>query len=416
MVFKENLSMLQSAHATLHVKPNVTPKFFKPSPVPYTIRESMEIELDRLESAGIIEKVEHFDWAATVVPVPKGDGKLQLCGDYKVTINPQLLVDKYPLPRPEDHMACLAGGKKFSKLDLSQAYQQVTLDQNSCKYVTINTVKRLYQYTRLPFSIASAPSIFQRIINTMLQDIPNTICYLDNILVTGKNDENHIKNLEEVLNRLMNGGLRLKKSKCALMQDFVQYLEYRIDGQGVHTTPDKIAAIQEAPTPQNVKQLRLFLGLIQNYGKFTGNMSSLLHPMYQLLKANAKWKWNDQCNKPFKEAKQKLIEAPVLAHYDLSCPLKLAADASAYGIEAVLSYCYKDGSEHPIAFTSRTLTSAKKNYTQIDKEALALIYGVQKFHVYLYGQKFILVTDHKPLVYLLGPTKGIPLTSAARLQ
>jgi len=376
----------------------------------------MEIELDRLEAAGIIEKVEHSDWAVPVVPVPKGDGKLRLCGDYKVTINPQLLVDKYPLPRPEDLMSRLAGGKKFSKLDLSQAYQQVTLDQNSCKYVTINTVKGLYRYTRLPFGIASAPSIFQRIMDTMLQDIPNTICYLDDILVTGKSDEDHIKNLEEVLKRLMNGGLRLKKSKCALMQDSVQYLGHRIDAQGVHTTPDKIAAIQEAPTPQNVKQLRSFLGLVQYYGKFIANMSSLLHPMYQLLKANVKWKWDNQCNKAFKEAKQKLMEAPVLAHYDPSCPLKLAADASAYGIGAVLSHCYKDGSERPIAFTSRTLTSAEKNYAQIDKEALALIYGVQKFHVYLYGRKFILVTDHKPLVSLLGPTKGIPLTAAARLQ
>jgi len=143
-----------------------------------------------------------------------------LCGNYKVTINPQLLVDKYPLPRLEDLMARLAGGKKFSKVYLSQAYQQVTLYKNSRKYVTVNTVKELYQYTRLPFGIASAPSIFQRIMDTMLQDIPNTICYLDNILVTDKNDD-HIKNLEEILKMLMNGGLRIKKSNarfCAVFR------------------------------------------------------------------------------------------------------------------------------------------------------------------------------------------------------
>ena len=124
MVFKEDLGTLQSAAATWHVKPNSTPKFFKHCPVPYAIRESMELELDKLESTGIITKVEHSDWAAPVVPVPKGDGKLWLCGDYKVTINPQLLVDKHPLTKPEDLMAQLARGKKFSKLDLSQAYQQ----------------------------------------------------------------------------------------------------------------------------------------------------------------------------------------------------------------------------------------------------------------------------------------------------
>ena len=138
--------------------------------------------------------------------------------------------------------------------------------------------------------------------------------------------------------------------------------------------------------------------------------------MYQLLKANVKWQWNAQCKKAFEEAKQKLIEAPIVAHYDPTHSLKLSADASAYGIGAVLSHCYEDGSERPIAFTSRTLTAIEKNYAQIDKEALALIYGVQKFHVYLYGRKFTLVTDHKPLVTLLGPTKGIPLTAAARLQ
>ena len=416
LVFKEDLGTLQSSAATLHVKPNSTPKFFKPRPVPYAIREAMELELDRLESTGIIEKVEHSDWAAPVVPVPKGDGKLRLCGDYKVTINSQLLVDQYPLPRPEDLMARLAGRKKFSKLDLSQAYQQVPLDQESRKYVTINTIKGLYQYTRLPFGIASAPSIFQRLMDTLLQGIPGIICYLDDILVTGSNDEDHFKNLEEVLKRLMDAGLRLKKSKCALMQDSVQYLGHRIDAQGVHTTPDKIAAIQKAPTPRNVKQLRSFLGLIQYYGKFIANMSSLLHPMYKLLKAKVRWKWDDQCNKAFENAKQKLMEAPVLAHYDPTRSLKLATDASAYGIGAVLSHCYEDGSERPIAFTSRTLTAAEKNYAQIDKEALALIYGVQKFHVYLYGRKFTLVTDHKPLVSILGPTKGIPLTAAARLQ
>lgn len=237
----------------------------------------MELELDRLESTGIIEKLEHSDWAVSVVPVPKEDRKIQLCEDYKVTINSQLLVDKYPLPRPEDLMARLAGGKKFSKLDLSQAYQQVSLEQTSQKYVTINTIKGLYQYTKLPFGIASTPSIFQRLMDMLLQDIPGTICYLDNILVTGKNKEDHFNNLEEVLKRLMNAGLRLKKSKCALMQDSVQYLGHRIDAYRVHTTPYKIVAIQEAPTPRNVKQLRSFLGLMYSQYVITATSNTYIN-------------------------------------------------------------------------------------------------------------------------------------------
>ena len=161
----------------------------------------------------------------------------------------------------------------------------------------------------------------------------------------------------------MNAELRLKKSKCALMQDSVQYLGHCIDAQGVHTTPDKITAIQKAPIPQNVKQLRSFLGLIQYYGKLIANISSLLHPMYNLLKANFKWKWkwDDQCNKALVETEQKLMEAPILAHYDPTHSLKLATDALAYRIGAILSHCYEDGSERPIAFTSRTLTAAEKN-------------------------------------------------------
>jgi len=234
--------------------------------------------------------------------------------------------------------------------------------------------------------------------DTMLQDVPNTICYLDDILVTGKNDEDHCKNLEEVLKRLQASGLTLKKSKCAIMQESVKYLGHRIDAKGVHTTPDKVGAIAEAPIPKNVKQLRSFLGLVQYYGKFMQNLAGLLHPLYKLLKDNVRWCWDDHCNKAFIEAKQRLTKAPVLAHYDPSRPLKLAADASAYGIGAVISHTYDDGSERPISFASRTLTVAEKNYAQIDKEALSLIFGVQKFHAYLYGRRFTLVTDHKPLL------------------
>ena len=156
-------------------------------------------------------------------------------------------------------------------------------------------------------------------------------------MVTGKNDADHIKNLEELLKRLLSSGLTLKKSKCALMQESVQYLGHRIDAQGVHNIPDKIVAVQNVPILRNIKQLRSFLGVVQYCGKFIVNLSSQLYPLYQLLKANVKWKWNAQCDKAFKEAKQRLMEAPVLAHYDPSRPIKLAADTSVYGIGAIIS-------------------------------------------------------------------------------
>ena len=415
-VFNNELGTLRSTQAHLEVQPNSKPKFCKPRQVPFALKEPLERELTRLEGLGILQKVKHSEWAAPVVVVPKGDGCLRVCGDYKQTINPVMVVDQYPLPRVEDLMLQLSGGQKFSKIDLSQAYQQVQLDEASRKFVTINTHKGLYQYTRVPFGIASAPALFQKIMDTILQGIPSTICYLDDILVTGKNDEEHSRNLEEVLKRLQQNGLRVKSEKCKFLQPSVEYLGYRIDSSGVHTTTKKVDAILNAPRPCNVQQLRSFLGLLHYYGKFISNLSSLLHPLNQLLKAHSPWKWSWQCDKAFQQAKDELVKAPVLTHYDPTKKLKLATDASAYGIGAVLSHTHDDGSERPIAFASRALSDTEKRYAQIDKEALAIIFGVQKFHVYLYGRRFVLVTDHKPLVSLFGPKKAIPPLAAARLQ
>ena len=162
--------------------------------------------------------------------------------------------------------------------------------------------------------------------NTILQGIPSTICYLDNILVMGKNDEEHLQNLEEVLKRLQQNGLRVKSEKCKFLQPSVEYLGHRIDSSGVHTTK-KVEAILNAPRPCNVQQLRSFLGLLHYYGKFMSNLSSLLHPLNQLLKSHSPWMWSQQCDKNFQQAKDELVKAPVLTHYDPTKKLKLATDA-----------------------------------------------------------------------------------------
>ena len=363
-VLCDKLGTLNSMTAKLHVQPKAVPKFHKARPVPFSMKEAIGQEIDRLESEGILEKVKHSEWAAPVVAVPKANGQLRLCGDYKVTVNPVLMVDKYPLPKPEDLMSNLAGGLRFSKLDLSQAYLQIVLDQESRKYVTVNTHKGLYQYTRVPFGIATAPALFQRNMDTILQGVPNTICYLDDILVTGNSTEAHLNNLAEVLKRLRQHGLRVRPSKCAFMQESVEYLGHKIDSRGVHTTTSKVDAIQKAPIPRSAQQLRSFLGLLHYYGKFIPNLSLLLHPLNRLLQASTEWKWDEQCDKAFKEAKEKLVSAPILAHYDPSKKLKLAADASQYGIGAVLSHVFANGCERPIAYASRTLSKAMHKLTK----------------------------------------------------
>ena len=171
-VFKDELGTITPFKAKLCLRPDCTPKFCKPRSVPYATKSVIESELDRLESTGILKKVTYSEWAAPIVAVPKKDGKIRLCGDYKVTINQALEVDQYPLPNPDNLFATLAGGKRFTTLDLSQAYLQLLLDEESSKLVTVNTHRGLYQYTRLPFGVASAPALFQKIMDTILQGIP----------------------------------------------------------------------------------------------------------------------------------------------------------------------------------------------------------------------------------------------------
>ena len=189
-----------------------------------------------------------------------------------------------------------------------------------------------------------------------------------------------------------------------------------ITKDGIEPVSSKVETIVKVPPPANVQQRRSFLGLINYYGKYIPNLSTLLYPLNSLLQSNKKWCWSTECSKAFQNAKNQLTSACVLTHFNPNLPIALAADASAYGVGAVISPIFSDGSEHPIAFASRTLTSAEKNYAQLEKEALALIFGVKMFHRYLYGRNFTLITDHKPLVTIMGPKKGIPSLAAARLQ
>ena len=415
-VFKDELGSLIGTKAKIHVDPQATPKFFKPRSVPYILRERVEKEIDRLLNEGIIEPVQFSDWAAPIVPIVKDDGRIRICGDYRVTINHLSKLDSYPIPKADDLFAALAGGKSFSKLDLSHAYLQLVLDEESRKFTTINTQRGLFQYKRLPFGVSPAPAIFQRTMDSLLQGIPQTCVYLDDILITGTTVEEHLKNLDEVLCRLQTAGLRLKSSKCLFMAPSVEYLGHVIDSAGLHPRKAKVKAITEAPAPRNVTELRSFLGLINYYGKFLPNLSSTLSPLYKLLQQNMQWQWSNSQLTAFNAAKNALQSSTLLVHYDGSKPLTLACDASPYGVGAVLSHRFEDGSEKPIGFASRTLSPAEKNYSQLDKEALAIIFGVKKFHDYLHGHHFTIYSDHQPLQHLFSEAKPIPQMASSRLK
>ena len=415
-VFKNELGLVKNMTAKIHVDAQAKPRFCKARTVPYALRDKVNTELDRLSHAGIIQPVEFAEWAAPIVPVVKTDGSIRICGDYKVTANQAAKLDKYPLPRIDDLFSSLEGGKTFSKLDLAHAYQQVPLDDESKKFTTINTTKGLYQYNRLPFGIASAPSIFQRVMEGILNGIPGVSVYIDDILVTGKTNTEHLKNLEEVLSRLERAGLRLKRSKCAFMLPSIEYLGHRISAEGLQPTQEKVRAILEAPAPTSVPQLRSFLGVLNYYAKFLPNLSSMLAPLYRLLQKKATWTWGPEQKKAFQEAKTRLTSSCVLTHYDPQKQLVLSCDASPYGLGAVLSHRLDDGTEKPVAFASRSLAPAEKRYAQLDKEALSIIFGVKKFHQFLLGRHFTILSDHKPLQHLFSEDKPIPVLASARIK
>ncbi len=239
---------------------------------------------------------------------------------------------------------------------------------------------------------------------------------MDDILVSGEDDTAHLDNLSSVLSRLLEAGLRLRQDKCCFMQPEVIYCGYGINGEGVYPVAAKVDAIKNAPAPRDVTQLRAFLGMMNYYHKFLPNMATILEPLHELLRKGQKWKWNQEQQEAFAKAKELLQSADLLVHFNPDLKLVLASDASNYGIGAVLSHEMPDGTERPIGYVSRSLNPAERNYSTIDKEALAMIVGVKKFHQFLYGKRFTIRTDHKPLEGLFGEKKGISSQASPRVQ
>ena len=414
-LFREGIGTIKGVTATIHIDPNMPAKYFRARPVPFSLKNKLEAEYDRLLEEEVITPVKHADWAAPVVPVLKTNGTIRVCGDYKLTVNAASQLDQYPLPHIDDVFAALSGGVRFSKIDLSQAYNQIVVEKKSRPYLTINTHRGLYEYQRLPFGVASAPGIFQRCMDRVITGVPRCVAYLDDIVVSGTTPDEHNVNLEMLLTKLSDAGVRLRAEKCEFSMDSIEYLGHRIDDAGLHPLEDKVADILDAPSPTSVTELKSFLGIINYYGKFVNNLSSILAPLHILLRKGQSWKWASPQQKAFDKAKKLIASPPVLVHYDTNKPLSLSVDASPYGIGAVLSHDTADHIKRPIGFKSRSLNAAEKNYSQLEKEALAIVFGVRRFHKYVYGRSFTITTDHKPLLGLLSELKNIPPMASPRI-
>lgn len=415
-LFRENTGKMKGFQAKIEVDSDANPIFCRSRLVPFAMKKKIQDELSKLESEGIIEKVVHSDWAAPLVPVIKPSGKLRLCGDYKVTLNKVIKENAYPLPRIDELFASLNGGVVFSKLDLSQAYHQIPLDEQSRIYTTVNTPCGLYQYTRLPYGVSSAVGIFQSTIENLLKDLPGVCVYLDDILVTGNTNEQHLQNLRAVLSRLEESGLTLRKEKCSFFLDEVEYLGFKVTTAGLKPTEEKVKAVKNAAAPKNLQELRSFIGAVNYYSKFLPNLAHHMAPLYKLLQKNVQFKWTKVQEDAFRQIKELLSEETLLAHYNPEAELILTCDASPFGLGSVLQQKNANGSIQPIAFVSRTLSKPERNYAQIEREALSIVFGAEKFRHYLLGRKFTLQTDHKPLLVLFGEQNGIPQMASTRIK
>ncbi|XP_037521381.1 uncharacterized protein K02A2.6-like [Rhipicephalus sanguineus] len=296
------------------------------------------------------------------------------------TVNQVSKKADYPLPTTDEVLSHLRGGKVFSTLDLAQAYQQLHVTPETSEILTLNTLKGLYKVKRLPFGISAAPAIFQRFMETMLSGITGVCAYLDDVIISGKDATEHAERLEEVLKRLRNCNLRLGKNKCCFAVREVSFLGHRIDETGVHTNEEKVRAITNAPAPNCKQALQSFLGMLAFYDRFLKNRATIASCLYQLLQKDATWRWETKHQEAFDKLKRLLLSQTVLAHYDEQKELLVSCDASPYGIGAVLSQRDDQNREAPIAFASRTLGTAERNYAQLDREGLAVVFAAHKFH------------------------------------
>ena len=317
---------------------------------------------------------------------------------------------------PEDIFATQNGGQVFSQIDLSYAYLQVELDEGSQHLCNINTHRGVYAYQRLPFGTRSAPGIFQEIMNKMLASLPFATAYLDDIIVVSHNQEDHRHHLHAVFERINDYGFRVRLGKCSFYQSSIKYLGFIVDKNRRRPDPSKIKAVVDMPAPTNVTTLRSFLGLVNYYQSFVPNMRSIRYPLDNLLKKDKDWNWSTSCQQAFDSIRGILNSDLLLTHYDPSVEVIVAADASEHGVGAVIQHRWPDGTIKAIAHASCSLTPAEQNYSQIEKEGLALIFAVKKFHKYIYGRYFTLLTDHRPLLSTFGSRKEIPVHSANRLQ
>jgi transposase InsO family protein len=337
-----------------------------------------------------------------VLFVPKKDGKLRLCVDYR-QLNSITIKDRHPLPLISEIQDRIRGSKWFTKLDIADAYTHIRIREGDEWKTAFRTKYGHFEYLIMPFGLTNAPASFQRFINEVLGDILDifVIAYLDDILIFSKTKEQHIEHVNAVLQKLLDAKIQLRLKKCEFHVQETDFLGHRITQEGIQTEQNKVLAIQEWPIPTNLRELQQFVGMINYYRRYINNYADGMAPLFQLLKKQIPFIWTEKQQKAFEEAKNKLTTAPLLAQHDPEKETTIETDASDYAIGARMTQPGSDDKPKPIAFYSRKLIQAELNYDIHDKELLAIVTAFRVWRPYLEGAKHTIIvkTDHKNLTY-----------------
>ena len=315
----------------------------------------------------MISKIdEPTDWCAGMVVVLKEDGRVRICVDL-TQLNQSVCIERHILPSVEQTLAQIGGAKHFSKLDANSVFWEIELDPETAKLTTFIMPVGRFCFNRLPFGITSAPEHFQRRMTEILGDIEGVVCLVDDILVSGKIQEEHDQRLTAVLTCLSKAGITLGIEKCEINKWSVKFLGQLVDEDGIKPDPSKVHAIQQMKPPSTVSELRRFLGMVNQQSKFLPHLADRTKPLRDLLSLKNQWRWGHEQQQAFDDLKRALSTSEVLALYDARHETTLSADASSYGLRAVLRQRQPDGSLRPIAYASRALTETEQRYSQIEK-------------------------------------------------
>jgi len=366
---------------------------------PLAARDVEDKILNDMLQSGVIEP-SMSPWASPVCLVRKKDNTYRFCIDYR-RVNAVSKRDAFPVPDINDALDSLQGNRWFATVDLLSGYWQLGLTERAKERSAFCTKRGLFQFTRMPFGLAGAPASFCRLMSIVLADLlwVICICYIDDLVIFARTEQELLDRLDIVFSRLREVGLKLKPNKCVLFRQEVEFLGHLITADGIQPLPQKLEAIRDWPTPHCIRDVRAFYGLASYYRKFVRNFATIAEPLTRLTRKNATFQWTEEAEKAFERLKTELMAASTLAFPRPDLPCILDTDSSDVAAGGVISQVI-DGQERPIAFFSRVLNDSQRNYCPTRRELLAVIASLQHFRHYLLNSHVILRTDHCSLKWL----------------